>query len=550
MGTDTRGRLRLVALVGLLVVGLGATVAAGFVIADDQRSGEEVLSDVQERYNTAESISADTVVTVESEAGTVTADVGIAAADEQLRINVSDDDGYFLAGTDGEATWVFDPATELTGVVQETADGSAMISLRAGTDEPTGGLSALLPLEVSSETTVGELRDQFGGELPAAFDDIDNTTTLEELPDELDGNVSDVLPDSFDSEEFNASGFNVSDFDLESFELDELDEFDAEALPSTFNETAVEEFVEKLESAAEDGVSDDAFEDVTLNETTVDEARAAINDALPAEIDDLESYESLDALTDDLEIVANKTTVERVGTTTIDGVEANELLITHPDLPGETRLYTSIEEDTILRQVTETPNGTVTIDVPETRFDVDPAASTFEPRGTTELGNATLSVDTVETTDALADATPFDVAVPGESWTLTNATVTTATVSFELPNSLPSTITTTAATYTDDDRTLVVSQSPVVEGDGITINETTLTELATADIDSELETEFDVETTTKTIDDREVVITSTDDGTATTASWVSDETVVTVTTDGDQDAVESLIANVEFGVDQ
>lgn len=550
MGTDTRGRLRLVALVGLLVVGLGATVAAGFVIADDQRSGEEVLSDVQEKYNTAESISADTVVTVESEAGTVTADVGIAAADEQLRINVSDDDGYFLAGTDGEATWVFDPATELTGVVQETADGSAMISLRAGTDEPTGGLSALLPLEVSSETTVGELRDQFGGELPAAFDDIDNTTTLEELPDELDGNVSDVLPDSFDSEEFNASGFNVSDFDLESFELDELDEFDAEALPSTFNETAVEEFVEKLESAAEDGVSDDAFEDVTLNETTIDEARAAINDALPAEIDDLESYESLDALTDDLEIVANKTTVERVGTTTIDGVEANELLITHPDLPGETRLYTSIEEDTILRQVTETPNGTVTIDVPETRFDVDPAASTFEPRGTTELGNATLSVDTVETTDALADATPFDVAVPGESWTLTNATVTTATVSFELPNSLPSTITTTAATYTDDDRTLVVSQSPVVEGDGITINETTLTELATADIDSELETEFDVETTTKTIDDREVVITSTDDGTATTASWVSDETVVTVTTDGDQDAVESLIANVEFGVDQ
>lgn len=550
MGTDTRGRLRLVALVGLLVVGLGATVAAGFVIADDQRSGEEVLLDVQEKYNTAESISADTVVTVESEAGTVTADVGIAAADEQLRINVSDDDGYFLAGTDGEATWVFDPATELTGVVQETADGSAMISLRAGTDEPMGGLSALLPLEVGSETTVGELRDQFGGELPAAFDDIDDTTTLEELPDELDGNVSDILPDSFDSEEFNASGFNISDFDLESFEFDELDEFDAEALPSTFNETAVEEFVEKLESTAEDGVSDDAFEDVTLNETAVDEARAAINDALPAEIDDLESYESLDALTDDLEIVANKTTVERVGTTTIDGVEANELLITHPDLPGETRLYTSIEEDTILRQVTETPNGTVTIDVPETRFDVDPAASTFEPRGTTELGNATLNVDTVETTDALADATPFDVAVPGESWTLTNATVTTATVSFELPNSLPSTITTTAATYTDDDRTLVVSQSPVVEGDGITINETTLTELATADIDSELEAEFDVETTTETIDDREVVITSTDDGTATTASWVSDETVVTVTTDGDQDAVESLIANVEFGVDQ
>ena len=550
MGTDTRGRLQLVALVGLLVVGLGATVAAGFVIADDQRSGEEVLSDVQEKYNTAESISADTVVTVESEAGTVTADVGIAAADEQLRINVSDDDGYFLAGTDGEATWVFDPATELTGVVQETADGSAMISLRAGTDEPTGGLSALLPLEVSSETTVGELRDQFGGELPAAFDDIENTTTLEELPDELDGNVSDILPGSFDSEGFNTSGFNVGDFDLESFELDELDEFDAEALPSTFNETAVEEFVEKLESAAADGVSDDAFEGVTLNETTVDEARAAINDALPAEINDLESYESLDALTDDLEIVANKTTVERVGTTTIDGAEANELLITHPDLPGETRLYTSTEEDTILRQVTETPNGTVTIDVPETRFDVDPAASTFEPRGTTELGNATLSVDTVETTSALADATPFDVAVPGESWTLTNATVTTATVSFELPNSLPSTITTTAATYTDDDRTLVVSQSPVVEGDGITINETTLTALATADIGSELEAEFDVETTTKTIDDREVVITSADDGTATTASWVSDETVVTVTTDGDQDAVESLIANVEFGVDQ
>ncbi|ERG88361.1 MAG: hypothetical protein J07HX5_00505, partial [halophilic archaeon J07HX5] len=164
------------------------------------------------------------------------------------------------------------------------------------------------------------------------------------------------------------------------------------------------------------------------------------------------------------------------------------------------------------------------------------------------LGNATLSVDTPETTAALDDAAPFEVAVPDESWTFANATVTTATVSFELPNSLPSTITTTTATYTDDDRTLVVSQSPVIEGDGIAFNETTLTELATMDTDSELDAEFDAETTTKTIDDREVVITSTDDGT--TASWVNDETVVTIATDGDQDALESLIADIEFGADQ
>ncbi|ERG88367.1 MAG: hypothetical protein J07HX5_00511, partial [halophilic archaeon J07HX5] len=355
MSADTRGRLRLVALVGLLVVGLGATVAAGFVIADDQRSGEEVLSDVQEKYNNAESISADTVVTVESESGTTTANIGVAAAgEEQVRLNISDDDRYLVAGTDGEATWVFDPTTELTGVIQETADGSAMISLRSGTDEPTSGLSALLPSDISSETTVGELRDQFGGELPAAFDDIDDATTLDELPDELDGNVSSALPESFEPEDFDSSGFNISEFDINEFNVSEfdfesvdLDEFDTEALPSTFNETAVEEFIDELESAAEDGTFDGAFEDegVALNETTIDEARATINDALPDEIDNLESYESLDALTDDLAVVANKTTVERTGTTSINGVEANELLITHPDLPGETRLYTSVEDD-------------------------------------------------------------------------------------------------------------------------------------------------------------------------------------------------------------
>ena len=161
MNLGTRGRLRLVALVGLLLVGVGATVGAGFVIADDQQSGEDVLSDVQDTYNTADSVAGNAVVTVETDSGVTESTVGfVAAGEERLRLNVSDGDRSVLTGTDGDTAWIHDPVTELTGVVERT-DGEVTVSLRAGVEEPSERVSSLLP-GVDAETTVGELRDQIG----------------------------------------------------------------------------------------------------------------------------------------------------------------------------------------------------------------------------------------------------------------------------------------------------------------------------------------------------------------------------------------------------
>ncbi len=618
MDFGNRGRLQLVALVGLLIVGLGGTVAAGFVIADDQQSGEDILSDVHEKYNTADSVAGDAVVTVETDEGVSEATVGFAAAgDRQARLNVSDGDGYVLTGVNGETGWVYDPVTGLTGVV-ERAGEELTLTLRAGTEEQSRGVSsALTGLGIDANTTVGELRAQFGDQLPAEFNEqlanVSNDTTLAELPEEVDGELAaafangdtENLPaefnetslDAFEGElpaEINESTLDtlraelpaeINESTVEAF-AEELAaategsslaafEFDGE-LPAELNESTVEAFADEFLTAVANGAFDDflsedaadelssraaALENGEFDRTTAEEVRAELNEALPEGIDDLEEYESIEALTGDLEAVANETSVQLVGTTTVDGEEAHELLITNPEFDGETRLYTSVETDEILRQVTTAPGGTVTVDVTDTRFDVSPADSTFEPRGTTELANLTAATTTAETPAAIDDATPFETAVPDDSWTLERASATTTSGALSIPGvSFPTdSFETTAATavYTAGERTLAVSQRPAPAW----LEETTVSELPGTDIEAALEAaldteiefdtavsvETDAETSVVTIGDREVVLTSTADWTA--AAWVEDGTVVTVAGDFERPDLEAAIAATTVGVD-
>jgi hypothetical protein len=149
--------------------------------------------------------------------------------------------------------------------------------------------------------------------------------------------------------------------------------------------------------------------------------------------------------------------VERVGTTTIDGTEANKLLLTHPETESETRLWTDTESDTILKQETTAPGVTVTVDVQETRFGVSPADSTFEPPGATEL--ASLSLSTTESFEAFESSAPFGAAAPGEDWSFERGAV--------LSGESPALTVATgfdagdvgAAAYTDGESSLVVGQS-------------------------------------------------------------------------------------------
>jgi hypothetical protein len=149
-------------------------------------------------------------------------------------------------------------------------------------------------------------------------------------------------------------------------------------------------------------------------------------------------------------------TVERVGTTSVDGQEANELLITYPDTEAETRLWTDAESDTVLKQETTAPGLTMTVEVVDTRFDVSPADSTFEPPGASEL--ASLTVTTADSPEAFETVTAVEAAVPGDEWTFERgATLTGEAPSLTAVSGLePTDI--AAAAYTDGGSSVVVGQ--------------------------------------------------------------------------------------------
>jgi hypothetical protein len=99
----------------------------------------------------------------------------------------------------------------------------------------------------------------------------------------------------------------------------------------------------------------------------------------------------------------------------------------------------------------------VTVDVRETRFDVSPADSTFEPPGTTEV--ASLSLSATERLDTFRSAASFETAVPGGDWQFEGGAV----VAGEAPSltamaGVEPTDVATAA-YTDGESSVAVSQS-------------------------------------------------------------------------------------------
>jgi len=119
--TDARGSLRrwlpLVAVLAVVV----ATGAAGATFL--QPSGEEILDNVEQRYERAENVLGTAEVVVENDTDRLRATVEYVAADgNDSRLTVTRGNDTVVVGTNGTVGWVYDPAT---GIVRTHDNASA-----------------------------------------------------------------------------------------------------------------------------------------------------------------------------------------------------------------------------------------------------------------------------------------------------------------------------------------------------------------------------------------------------------------------------------------
>ncbi len=567
-GDSRRGQSATIVALLVAVVAVATVGGIAFGAMDsgsDDRTAEEILSDVQSTYDDADSIAADAVVTVETDDRTTEFDLSAATAGtDRFRLNVSDGERYLVQGGDGERVWLYEPTSGITGVI-DTAENDLTVSLRAGTTQPSGlGLSAF-PGDIDAETELSVLFEAFGGELPEGFEselpdelEADLPENLDELPE--NATVGDLLPENASVTDFgdlptstdgtlpqNLEGFELPEDlaelelpenlelpeDLENFELPEnlelpgdLENFELPESLAEFEQSAFFDDLENTELPAE-------FEEFELPEDF--QFPEDLEDLeLPEDLENLEFPEDLQELglmDSELRASINESltgefnysaaTVELVGTTTVDGTEANEILVSQPGVEAESRLFVDAESDVVLRQETTTPELTVTVDVTETRFDVSPADSTFEPPGAAELASLTAAFS--ESPEEFSSETVFETAVPADEWTFERGAVLSGNAPVLTDQLGIERTAIAAATYTAGDSALTVGQ----------VDRTVDLGMLPAEVGE-----------TVSIDGREVRLLSGQFGAA--AVWTEAGSTVVVAGDIDGGQLRSAIAGVEF----
>ena len=131
------GRRGLVLLTAIVVV--FASSAADTL---QQPSGDEVLDRVEQRYESAETLTTSAVVTVENETASATATVDVAAAeDNRTRLVVSQDGETYRAGSNGTVAWVVGPDYSGAWEVEAIANGDAMTDAVPGQAGPRAAVS-------------------------------------------------------------------------------------------------------------------------------------------------------------------------------------------------------------------------------------------------------------------------------------------------------------------------------------------------------------------------------------------------------------------------
>ncbi|CCQ33832.1 hypothetical protein HLRTI_003071 [Halorhabdus tiamatea SARL4B] len=402
MESPQRGAIRLAGLAALVLGVVGIAAAAGFVVADDDPTGEAVLADVEEQYRTADSTVVDATVTVEGDDATRTFSVdSVATADGRMRVNVSDGDGFVLAGYDGTTSWL--SSSELAS-----------------------------PLVVSDSSALGN----------GSFVSSNGTVSmagLEALASEMDANLT------WDEGLDNAS--------VEQFR----EAINESGLPTKWNESTFQDAWSDTELLAEWNESkfseawndSDLFEDWNGNHSFEDwngsEFQTHNWSYPPGDGDWTVENVSFDPAEWSVSTLFAETnlTAERVETTTLDGQEVHVVTVSAPERDGELRLWVTTDDAAVRKQQLSTSHATVTVEM-ETRFDVSPADSTFEPP------MASSALGSESTADSLADlraSVDGPLAVPGDDWT------------FQRGSSLDSPVSVTVGEYAADGTTITVLQS-------------------------------------------------------------------------------------------
>lgn len=335
MDLENGGALQLAALAGAVLVLFGGIAVAGFAIADTSPTGAEVLSNVEDRYQSADSVLVEANITVErNDSVTEFSAHSVATSDGQMRTNVSNGTGYLLVGHTENTSWVTDSETGATLVVSsEKHEG-----------QPPMAAMGNPALPWFTTTTVG--------------------------------------PDN--------ESLSVWVYGLENATLD--------SGPDGWNQTH-------------------GFGGMNVSKATVDWNESDVG---PHANDLNTTYHAEEWENKSIATLLEETnlTADFDGIATVDGQDAHVVVISHPEREGQVKVWTSADTATVLKYRVSTPNGTITADIEETRFNVSPAASTFQPPIASETKRT--SADSLS---EFQDTAPFPVGVPSGNWTFIGGSV-------------------------------------------------------------------------------------------------------------------------------
>jgi outer membrane lipoprotein-sorting protein len=114
------GRYVPLVLAAVVVVATGVVGASLFGAAGEQPSGEDILENVEQRYDDAETVvgTAEVLATNGTERYAATVEYAVAEGNNS-RVTVHANGSTVVAGTNGSHAWVYDPATGLARVYDE-----------------------------------------------------------------------------------------------------------------------------------------------------------------------------------------------------------------------------------------------------------------------------------------------------------------------------------------------------------------------------------------------------------------------------------------------
>lgn len=130
MDRNDRGTLQTATAVGVLLAVLSIAIVAGFAVANDDPTGSDVLTDIEDRYESADSVVVDAAVTAEHDGNTTEFNVNAVTTDRgQMRINASNGTDYAVFGHTENTSWATSSTMDVPIVIRNgTVAGQPALS--------------------------------------------------------------------------------------------------------------------------------------------------------------------------------------------------------------------------------------------------------------------------------------------------------------------------------------------------------------------------------------------------------------------------------------